>query len=216
MKENGVQPGPRFATSRDQLAFTAGELDVDPSRLDIAASAETAGGAGGQTPFPRAAVRHRSARRSGSPWPALYQRQAEELHEAIARSVDERIIRAFEAAEVHAFVQTVRERATEYLLSDTGEGNGNTLDTILKNALPKKVQRRSFVNALGSFEGDDFREFWPATFPPSRNSRQPGAVPALLVTHQSHALGQSPTVVTELQVTERDLGDVRLEPILIQ
>src|SRR3989338_3956996 len=97
-----------IAKSRDQLVFTAGELDVDQSRMDIAASAEllvkpeeTAISHELLYGIGRQGIRHS--------WAALYKKQEEELRTAIAKSVEERIIREFTESEIAAFLRTIQE-----------------------------------------------------------------------------------------------------------
>lgn len=153
-----------IATSRDQLVFTAGELDVDQSRIDIAASAELL-----IKPEEKQlshellyGIGRQSIRLS---WPALYKKQEEELRRAIAKSVDERIIRKLQEREVTAFVQAIQECSVKHMLDEKETDGGNTLNAMLKNALPEERQRLSFVNALGNFKGSDFREFWNKHLP---------------------------------------------------
>lgn len=200
LEESNASLG-EIATSQDQLIFTAGELDVDQSRIDIAASAELL--------IKREekqlshellyGIGRQSIRLS---WPALYKKQEEELRRAIAKSVAERIIRKFQEKEVTAFLQAVQECSVKHMLDEKETDGGNTLNAMLKNALPEEQQRLSFVNALGNFKGSDFREFWNKHLSSQPEFKDnPELISGLLLTQQLTLLtGNHQALVNELQV----------------
>jgi len=190
-----------IATSRDQLVFTAGELDVDQSYIDIAASAELLIKREGKQLSHELlyGIGRQSIRLS---WPALYKKQEEELRRAIAKSVDERVIREFQEKEVIAFLQAIQECSVKHMLDEKETNGGNTLNAMLKNALPEERQRLSFVNALGNFKGSDFSEFWNKHLPSQPEFKDnPELISGLLLTQQLTLLtGNHQALVNELQV----------------
>ncbi len=190
-----------IALSRDQLVFTAGELDVDLLRISVAARAEL---------LPKEeekqlshellyGIGRQNVRLS---WSALYKKQEEELRRTIAKSVDERIIRKFQARKITTFLQALRECAVKHMLDDKEIEDRNSLNAMLANALPEEKQRLSFVNALGNFKGSDFHEFWNKHLPAQPEFKDnPELVSRLLLTQQFTLLsGNHQAIVTELQV----------------
>jgi hypothetical protein len=190
-----------IATSRDQLVFTAGELDVDLLRINIAASAELLAKEEEKELSHELlyGIGRQSIRLS---WPALYKKQEEELRRAIAKSEDERIIRKFQEMEVTAFLKNILECSVKHMLDEKETDGGNTLNAMLKNALPEEQQRLSFVNALGNFKGSDFREFWNEHLPSQPEFKDnPELISGLLLTQQLTLLTVNhQALVNELQV----------------
>ena len=188
-----------IAASSDQLIFTAGELELDQSHLDIAAAA--------------ALLLRQERKRHGHEmlyglgrqnirlaWDALYKQQTGELQAAIARSVNERIIREPNPRDLAAFLEFISESTAQHLLSDR-DNDPNTLSAMLKNALPEEKQRLSFVTALGNFEGGNFGEFWDNHLPTQPEFKDNKLVSALLLTQQFTLLtGNHQRLVKELQV----------------
>lgn len=193
-----------IATSRDQLVFTAGELDVEQSRINIAASAELLAKEEEKQLSHELlyGIGRQNIRLS---WAALYKKQEEELRRAIAKSVDERIIHKFKKREVTAFLQDIRECAVKHMLHDKKKEGKNTLNAMLSNALPEEKQRLSFVNALGNFKGSDFREFWNEQLPAQPEFKDnPELISGLLLTQQLSLLaGNHQAMVKELQVNRK-------------
>ncbi|MBI5909226.1 MAG: hypothetical protein HY848_04665, partial [Betaproteobacteria bacterium] len=193
-----------IATSRDQLTFTAGELDVDQSRIDIAAVAELL------VKETKKQLSHELFYGIGRQnirltWAVLYKKKEEELRGAIEKSVKDRIIREFPEKEVTAFLRVVREYGAKHLLDDKEAQGGNTLNKMLANALPTEKQRLSFVSALGSFKGGDFREFWSEHLPAQPEFKDdPALVSGLLLAQQLTLLsGNHQALVNELQVARK-------------
>jgi hypothetical protein len=202
-----------IAKSQDQLVFTAGELDVDLAHLSIAASAELLAKREEKQLLPKQEVKQIShqllygigRQNIGLSWPSLYKKQEDELHQAIAKSVDERIIRKFQEKEITVFLHDIQQCSTEHQLDDNDEDNKNTLNVMLKNALPEKKQRLSFVNALGNFKGSDYREFWNEYLPAQPEFQdKPELISGLLLTQQFTLLtGNNQALVNELQVNSQ-------------
>ena len=201
LKESDTSLG-EIATSNDQLVFTAGELDVDQSRINIAAGAELL------AKQEEKQLSHELLYGIGRQnvrlaWAALYKKQEEELRRAIARSVDERIIREFEESEITEFLQAIQECSVKHMLEDKDEKD--TLNVMLSNALPEKKQRLSFVNALGNFKGSHFQEFWNNHLPAQPEFKNnPELVSGVLLTQQLTLLtGNHQSLVKELQVNRQ-------------
>lgn len=194
-----------IAKSRDQLVFTAGELDVDQSRIDIAASAELLRKEKGENSLSHELLYGIGRQGIRLDWAALYKKQEEELRRAIAKSVDERIIRKYRDEEVTAFLKAIQEYTVRFMLEDKGKDDKNTLNTMLKNALPEEKQRISFLNALRNFKGTDFRDFWNKHLPEQPEFKDsPELVSGLLLTQQLTLLtGNHQALVHELQVNRK-------------
>lgn len=197
-----------IATSRDQLIFTAGELDIEQSRIDIAASAELLAKQEERQLSHELlyGIGRQNIRLS---WAALFKKHEEELRSAIAKSVKEQIISEFRDREITAFLKAIRERVANHMLDDRDDETGNTLNALLKNALPEEKQRLSFVTALRDFKGSDYREFWNNTLPATPEFEdKPELISELLLTQQLTLLTANHQVlVNELRVN-RELNSM--------
>lgn len=203
MKESDTTLG-AIVASRDQLIFTAGELDINLWRLHIAASAELL------AQEKRKRLSHELLYGIGRQnirlsWAALYKQREEDLRDAIAKSVEQRIIRKFSERDITEFLREVREGSSIYLLDDSKATHPNTLNAMLSNALPTEKQRLSFVHALRSFEGSDFSEFWRTHLPNQPEFKnKPRLISALLLTQQLTLIsGNHQALVKELQVSRK-------------
>ncbi len=203
LKENNTSLR-EIAASHDQLVFTAGELDVDLSRLTIAARA------GLLAKEEEQQLIHELLYGIGRQnirlvWGVLYKKQGEELSKAIAKSVDEQIIRKYQKREVDTFIHTLLKSAVNHVLDDKDTEDKNTLNAMLSNALPEKKQRIAFMNALNSFKGTNFREFWSKhlkSHPEFKNNEK--LISDLLFTQQVTLLtGNHQALVKELQVSKK-------------
>lgn len=194
-----------IAKSRDQLVFTAGELDVDQLRIDIAANAELLAKEKEENGLSHELLYGIGRQGIRLDWAALYKKHDEDLHRAIAKSVDERIIRKFQDEEVTAFLKAIQEYTVRHMLEDKEKDGKNTLNAMLKHALPEEEQRLSFVNALRNFKGSDFREFWDKHLPAQPEFKdKPELISGLLLTQQLTLLtGNHQTLVHELQVNRK-------------
>ncbi|HKO95843.1 MAG TPA: neuraminidase-like domain-containing protein [Pyrinomonadaceae bacterium] len=187
-----------IAASSDQLIFTAGELDLELAHLKIAASAEQL--SAGE----RRGLSHELLYGIGRQdilltWQTLYKAPDNELRGAIATSVEARIIRAFSEKEISTFLQHVRSSSEKHVLDDRKEGN--TLKAMLSSALPEEKQRVSFLDAVRSFKGNDFREFWREHLLAQPEFKEnPKLVSDLLLTQQLFLLsGNNTELVSELK-----------------
>jgi hypothetical protein len=198
-----------ISTSSEQLAFTASELDIEPAHLNIAADAELLGhsteeGLSHELLYGigRQGIRLR--------WPVLYRKSEDELHSAIRKSIEARIVHAFEEGEIAAFLEDLRKRSVIAVLhAPQGDAGGNTLNAMLSNALPEEAQRLSFLNAVATFSGRDYRDFWNSHLPSQPEfCNKPELVSNLLVTQQLTRLtGNHQALVNELQV-QRQLNSI--------
>ncbi len=200
LKENRTTLA-EICTSSEQLAFTAAELDIEPARLKIAAAAEWL------MRGSRKRLSHELLYGIGRQdirltWPVLYRKTEDELRSAIAKSIETRIVHDFKDREITQFLKALRERSVREMLSGREEDGGNTLDAMLSNALPKKAQRLSFLNAVTTFKGNDFRDFWNDHLPAQPGFKdKPQLISSLLLTQQLALLtGNHQTLVNELQV----------------
>ena len=193
-----------IAKSHDQLVFTAGELDVDLLRINIAASAELL------VKKEEKQLSHELLYGIGRQdirltWAVLYKKKVEELRGAITRSIEKRIIREFQEKEITAFLNNLGECAAKHMLDEDETTGSNALNVMLKNVLPEEKQRLSFMNALSSFKGSDFREFWNKHLPAQPEFKDnPKLISGLLLTQQLTLLtGNHQSLVKELQVNKK-------------
>ncbi len=195
----------QIATSRDQLAFTAADLDLEPNRVAIAAAAELLTGQK-ERQLSHELLYGIGRQNIALTWPVLYRKPENELRAAIARSVTERIIRAVPDKQVEAFLQTLREAAVKQVLDDKKTDAGNPLNEMLSAALPKETQRLSFMKAVNTYTGSgDFRDFWNKHLPAQPEFKDnPQLISNLLLTQQLTLLtGNHQALVNELQVHRR-------------
>jgi hypothetical protein len=153
-----------IAASADQLDFAASELDIDITHLTIGADAALL-------------IRPEDKRLSHEllygigrqnirlAWTVLYKKTSDELRAAITKSVEQHIIHPIGKQRVTAFLNALAEAAGKSVLDDKHTAGGHTLNTLLSHALPKETQRAAFMNAIGTFNGSDFREFWSKHLP---------------------------------------------------
>ncbi len=189
-----------IAHSDDQLAFTAGELDLALSHLQVAAAAQVL------IDRQRERLSHELLYGMGRQgialtWPVLYRKPEAELSKAIAGAIAERIIRPFDEKTVLAFLRTLKQLAVKQVLSDGDQGGDSPVNAVLSLALPKEEQRISFLQAVNSFTGSDFREFWEKYLPEQPAFQEsPALVTGLLLTQQLTALtGSNLALIRELQ-----------------
>src|SRR5262249_55124595 len=149
--------------SPDQLAFVAGELDIDLTHLTMAADAELLIPPNDKR-FSHELLYGIGRQNVRLSWTVLYKRIGEELRAIIERSVEQNIIRAVQKRRVTAFLSALAELAAKNVLDNKMPG-GDTLNTLLSHALPKEAQRAAVIKAIGTFKGNDFREFWSEHLP---------------------------------------------------
>ncbi len=205
-----------LAASPEQLAFTASELDVKRDWINIAAGAELLAQSVQPLTPPKTSksseqqLSHELLYGIGRQdieldWVVLFRKHEDELRAAIDKSAAERIIREFSEREVATFLRALRDSASKQLLDDDSEGDGKTLNAMLSNALPKETQRLSFLNAVATFKGSDFREFWSKHLPAQPEFKdQPELVSSLLLTQQLALItGNHQPLINLLQVNRK-------------
>lgn len=189
---------PAIAASSDQLIFTAGELDVDLSHLRIAADAELLEDAR-QRQLSHELLYGIGRQNIALNWESLVKKTDDELRQAIGLSVERRIIRSFSEADVKVFINALRTIAGKRVLDNRKDGD--VLKAMLSSALPEESQQHSFLNAVRSFEGNDFRAFWSEHLPAQPEFRDnPKLVSDLMLTQQLFLVsGNHIGLVKELQ-----------------
>ncbi len=191
-----------IANTRDQLVFTAGELNIELARLFIAASAELLVNQDADRQISHELLYGIGRQNIRLSWPALLKQPEQGLLKAIARSMGERIIRKFKKSEITAFIQNLRACAGKHILDDKDADGVNRLNAMLSYALPEGKQRLSFVNALSNYKGNDLGEFWSKHLPDQQEFKgKPKLVSGLLLTQQLILLsGNHQPMIKELQV----------------
>lgn len=201
LEENKTTLG-EIALSSDQLHFIAGQLDLDLAQVKTAASAELLL-KGNQESLSHELLYGAGRQNVTLSWVALSAKSDDALQMAIAQSVDERIIRTFSGEEIAVFLRRVRAASVKNLLENSA--GGKAVDTILAHALPEQDQRLSFVSALRSFKGNDFRKFWDEHLPAQPEFKdQPNLIANLLLTQQLLLIGGNHApLLTELQANRK-------------
>lgn len=192
-----------IAASRDQLSFTANELDIELSNINLAAQA--------------ALIRKKNSKLKHEllygigrqnislDWTALFKKQADEISNAITKSVEESIIKIFNEREIAEFIKIIQDTASRFMLDDENTERVNTLNVMLSHALPEKKQRLSFLHAYNSFKGSEISDFWKTHLPAQTEFiDKPELISGLLLTQQLTALtGNHQMLVKEIQVNRK-------------
>jgi hypothetical protein len=202
LKDSNVQLD-EIAGSFEQLSFTARELEIDPAIIRVAAAAELL--RNGKASRLSHELLYSIGRQGITLSPAVLSRKSEvELRGAIARSIEQHTIRAFDAAPIAAFLKALHQVATGRVLTRENS-NGTTLNDILAHALPKESQRVAFLGSLATFQGRDFREFWNEHLPAQPEFKdQPDLIANLLFTQQLTLItGNHQPLVTELRANSK-------------
>lgn len=194
-----------IATSADQMAFTASELDVDLSHLILAAKAEALANADPEKGLVPELLYGLGRQDINLTWPALYKQRLETLRGAINRSMEAGIIRPFTENEVMPFLQILQLCSNQHLLDDKDPGDPNPLKVMLSHALPETDQQLAFVTTLGDFKSGDFHKFWTEHLPAQPEfADRPELIEGLLLTQQLTLLsGNHQPLVRELQVNQQ-------------
>ncbi len=194
-----------IAGSRDQLKFTASELDIKPGPLMIAASASWLIGQDEDSELSHELLYGIGRQNTRLSWLALYKHEEQDLRKAIEISISERVIRRFKKREITAFLQKLYASAVRHILEVKDTGDKNSLNAMLSSALPEHKQRVSFITALGTYQGDDSQEFWGKYLPNQDEFRdKPELISDLLFTQQLILLSDNyQPMVHELQVSRR-------------
>jgi hypothetical protein len=199
----------QIASSSDQVNFCAGELELEPVHVSIAAAAELLTGK------KQSAISHELLYGIGRQnislsTDVLAAKSDDELRHAINQSAAANIIRKFTDQETGAFLRQLHDSSLKNLLENTDRGK--TLNATLSNALPKSQQRLSFINAVRNFKGSDFGNFWNDYLPAQAEFKdQPQLVANLKFNQQLLLLsGSHDPLVTELQTNRKisSIGDL--------
>jgi len=193
-----------LSASREQVAFTAAELDLDLGNLQIAAAAHAL--ARERKPALEAELLYGLGRQHlPLAWAALQRRSDEELAAMLLASSKAEIIGALDEKAVAAFLKALRSHAVKEALTDKPAGRGASLDELLAGALPKSSQRAAFLSAISSFQGSDFRAFWEGHLSGQPEFKDdPALVTQLLATERLALLtGHNMALMTELQVNRK-------------
>lgn len=204
LKESETTLG-AIALSGDQLTFTAGELELELSHLQVAATAAHLLLGHEQQEGLHEPLYGIGRQGIALSWPVLYRKPEVELRAAIDRSVEQRIIRPMDEKQVLLLLATLRDLATRQVLNSESQDGSATLNQVLTLSLPEEEQRLSFLQALNSFASGDFREFWTKHLPqqPAFQER-PELVSGLLLTQQLTALtGNHLPLIQELQLNRQ-------------
>jgi hypothetical protein len=194
-----------IAASPDQLMFTAKELDVNLIQIFLVAVAELIVISEKGKGLSHEMLYGIGRQNIKISWPAFYKKSDEELRNAITKSADERIIASFSEKEISAFLRILRQCTHQHLLDAKANEEKNSLGAMLSNALPEEGQRESFLEALGTFQGGDYSEFWSKYLPEQPAFKnQPNLISSLLLTQQLTLLtGNHQDLVKELLVNKK-------------
>lgn len=186
LKESGLSFA-EIAGNADQLNFAANELDLPLERLSIAAQAEglLEELQGRQDKRGAHEILYGIGRQQIVLALDVLQKKTEaELQSAVRRSAEQNIISPVNEKALAALLELVRTEAARQVLSDKSESRA-TLKAMLQTALPKPAQRSAFLEAVSSFSGTDYREFWRTHLPSQAEFKDnPGLIDKLKLTQQ--------------------------------
>ncbi|NOT09810.1 MAG: hypothetical protein HOP28_16580 [Gemmatimonadales bacterium] len=209
-KENGTTMA-GLSASRDQLAFAAAELGIERARLHVAAAGELlgAGKAGKRAHELLYGIGRRGVRLT---WQVLHDKSDEELALALESAAETKIIGAVDEKERATFLKALRDRAVSEVLGQKPTGGNDSPTELLARVLPKESQRIQFLNAVATFRGNDYRDFWEKhLLDQAEFKADPALASTLLMTQRlSHLTANHHALVTELQVTRTiaSVGDL--------
>ncbi len=131
-----------------------------------------------------------------------------EIRRSISKSVAQHIIQARSDSDVSAFLSALARMAAKGILGTKVQGS-NQVAELLANVLPDESKRDAFVQAIASFEGKDFRDFWSKHVPSLPEFRdKPELVQRVLLGQQITMLvGNHQPMVGEL-IEARKIGSV--------
>lgn len=203
--------------SGEQLIFISGELQEQPSVIEVAAEAEfLKNGPGGNAGLSHELLYGIGRQSIALNWVQFYKKTNRELATAIDRSVNEKIIKPYDPNSIDLFFGYVHDCACAYILQYLGPDQAATLDQMLYPPLRAAAERQAFVSAYRNFHNkvpvaDDlvYSEFWDSFLPGiSPFSQQPELITALLLNQQLTIItGNYLPMITELQVT-RNISSV--------
>lgn len=179
LKESGVGLA-EIAKSAEQIVFAASELDLELAYVSITAAAEIIAAGRDERQLHEALY---GIGRQGIEltWSSLYRKREDELLAAIESSVKARIIKPIEREAALHLAQIIRDQAGEHLIPPKPPQPTEPGEDIL----PERVQRLALLNAIATFRGTDFREFWDRHLPEQPDFKdKPELVSRLLFTQQ--------------------------------
>lgn len=195
-----------LAQSDDQVTFTASELEENKFKIRLLVDAEALRLKVQSThPVSHELLYGIGRQQVKISWAVLYKKKDAELRALIGSSVQRNLVRTFTEDEIRKFLDAIHAAASAASLSATGPGGTVTLDKLLTNALPEQKQRLAFVNAVRSFSGEHFSEFWSDYLPKDKEFKNnPGLISNLLFNQQLTLItGNNYELINELQVNRK-------------
>ncbi len=177
LEESGVAL--EALTIKDQVAFTAQELDIKEEYINIAVQARILtiqfGQLGKTDPEKIHELLYGIGRRGTSlQLPVLYKKKKAELQQAIKDSVEAHIIRKTDEAVINELLELIHQKSAATILQYKGEQQPVTLQQLLSVVLKENSQQQVFVTAFTNFQNEhqndtDYKKFWHEYLP-----QQPG------------------------------------------
>lgn len=200
LKESGVLLS-EIAASPDQIGFAASELDLEVAYVSIAAAAQAISSDQDDRRL-HEALYGIGRQDVALTWSSLYRRREEELVAAIDASAKAHIIHPIEREIAQELARDIRDRAAERLVPPDTQAPE---EPVGGGILPERAQRRALLDAIATFRGTDFREFWNRHLPEQPEFRdKPELVSRLLLAQQLSVLtaGHEPLLK---QLVARDI-----------
>ena len=200
-----------IAANRDQLNFTAGEIDVPIERLSLAAQAERLLGH----------IKGKYDRRGAHEMlygigrqeialslDALQLKTDAELQAALARSAEQRIVAAANADQLTLLLRAIRSQAVQTVLEDKSPRRA-TLNAMMRMALPEASQRAAFLEAVSTFSGTNYADFWRTHLPAQPEFKDnPALIGKVQLTQQLTQISGNHTTLVSALLENRKVDSI--------
>lgn len=198
LKESGVSLH-ELAASKEQIIFTASELELNRAIIDVAARAQEIivkedDRLSHELLYALGRMQHPLLLAD------LSKKSGEELTKAIETAAANNIIKQHDPREVQAFLGVLAKKTGEAALDQRSAYNKVSLDEVLSHALPQKELRTSFIQLVKDFPGEA-KDFWTEFLPAQPGFKEdPKLIKNLLLTQQLTMItGNHQLLVKELQ-----------------
>ena len=189
-----------LANSSEQKSFCASELDVEVNNVSIATDA-TKLNADNKLQLSHELLYGLGRQGYQLRLSDFYKKKEAELTDAINKSIAQNIIQSYKAEAISAFIKQLLAAAMVSYLGKKNASTNTSLSEILSLSLPDSKQQVAFIDAVRSFDGSDYKDFWSKELPSRPEFKgKPELIKGILFTHQLTLItGNHQPLVAELQ-----------------